>query len=86
MVYLQINATILETKQYEFSQSKLTFINDLQPINGYNGFTEKEGKKYQIKIAWKTRKNLDNFLKSEVYKFFHGALITLSETNETQIC
>lgn len=85
MVYLEINATIADRKMLEFSQAKMIFIENLQHIDGSLGFTEKPGDKFQMKITWTTRKLLDKFMKSEEYRIFHGAIVTLSEANSTQI-
>ena len=85
MVCLEIVAVILLNKLMEFNQSKMNFVDNLQNAEGYLGFTEKQGKEFQIKISWKNRKALDIFMKSEHYRIFNGAIITLSETNSTRI-
>lgn len=85
MIYLEVSATISPHKLFEFNQSKMVFINNLQKTEGYTGFTEKPGNKFQIKIYWNSRKSLDAFMKSELYCIFHGAVITLSQWNSTQI-
>ena len=84
MIYLEIVAVILINKLVEFNQSKMDFINNLQNAEGYLGFTENQGNKFQIKISWKSRKALDTFMKSEHYRIFNGAIITLSETHRTR--
>ena len=85
MIYLEVSATISPNKLIEFNQSKMVFINNLQKSDGYNGFTEKPGNKFQMKIYWDSRKSLDAFMKSELYGIFHGALIALSQQNSAQI-
>lgn len=85
MVYLDIKATIAHRKLFEFNQTKMTFINQLQHIDGYLGFTEKPADKFQMKISWKTQKSLNAFMKSELYCIFHGAIITLSSNRNIQI-
>jgi quinol monooxygenase YgiN len=85
MICLEIKAVILKNKLLEFNQSKMAFIENLQNTEGYLGFTEKQGNEFQIKILWKNRKALDIFMKSEHYRIFNGAIITLSETNSTRI-
>lgn len=85
MIYLEVSATISPHKLFEFNQSKMVFINNLQKTDGYNGFTEKPGNKFQMKICWNSRKCLDAFMKSELYCVFHGAVITLSQSNRIQI-
>ncbi len=85
MVYLEIKAEISLTKQLEFYQTVLSFINEIQDNEGYLGFTQKYGNEFQIKISWKSRKALDIFMKSDQYKFFHGAIITLSTQNSIDI-
>jgi len=85
MVHLEINAQISPTKQLEFNQSKMSFIQALPKVKGYSGFIEKRGTNFQIKISWLDRASLDNFFKTDYYKFFRGAIITLSSQNETNI-
>jgi len=85
MVFLEIIADIERNKMLEFNQSKMTFINDLQTLVGYVGFTELPGKSFDIKISWENKKSLDSFMKSELYKVFRGAVITLSKNNDTTI-
>ena len=85
MVCLEIVAVILNNKLREFNPSKMSFVDKLQNAEGYLGFTEKQGKEFQIKISWKSRKALDLFMKSEHYRIFNGAIITLSETNSSRI-
>ena len=85
MVCLETKAVILINKLLEFNQSKMAFIGNLQNIAGYLGFTEKPGDTFQMKISWNSRKSLDKFMKSEHYRVFHGAIITLSETNSIRI-
>jgi len=78
MEYLKIKADISIQKINEFNQSKLSFINGLSQIEGYSGFTEKTGQQINITIGWINRKSLDRFLETDLYRLFHGALITLS--------
>jgi hypothetical protein len=85
MVCSEIVAVILINKLMEFNQSKMNFIENLQNAEGYLGFTEKHGNEFQIKILWNSRKALDIFIKSEHYRIFNGAIITLSETHCTKI-
>lgn len=85
MVCLQISADISQNKLVEFNQSKHSFINELQQVDGYSGFTEKPGNPFLIKIMWKDRTSLNKFIKSEFYHVFNGALITLSKSESTQI-
>ena len=81
MICLEIKAEILFNKLHEFNQSKMAFIEKLQNTEGYLGFTEKPGDTFQIKISWKSKRLLDKFIKSEQYRIFRGAIITLSHTN-----
>ena len=85
MIYLEIKAVILINKLLEFNQSKMAFIENFQNTEGYLGFTEKPGDTFQMKISWNSRKSLDKFIKSEYYRIFRGAIITLSETNSIRI-
>lgn len=85
MICLEINAEILLSKLQEFNQSKLSFINSLQKFTGYIGFTEKPGQNFHIQINWKNRESLDEFINTEQYRVFHGAIITLSKTNSNKI-
>lgn len=84
MICLEIIATIALHKMLEFNQSKMIFIDRLQEVDGYQGFTEKAGDKFMMKINWESKKELDIFLKSENYRVFRGALITLSESHNTR--
>lgn len=85
MVYLEIKAVILFNKMVEFNQTKIIFIDKLQEAEGYLGFTEKQGNVFKMKISWQTRKALNIFMKSEFYRVFNGAIITLSKENNTRI-
>ncbi len=85
MIHLEINVQISPTKQLEFNQSKIPFIQALPKLKGYSGFTEKRGTNFQIRISWIDKLSLEKFLKTEDYKIFRGALITLSSQNETNI-
>ena len=85
MISLEICATIAASKMLEFNQSKLLFIDRLQNFEGYAGFKEKAGDKFVMRIDWESRKNMNAFLDSEDYRFFHGAIITLSENHKTHL-
>lgn len=85
MVILEIVADIKPNKSLEFRQSKLAFINQMQDFQGYLGFREKPGIPFSMNISWKSQKSLEKFFKSEHYKVFHGAIITLSENHNCQI-
>ena len=85
MACLEIVAVIRTNKLREFNQSKMSFVDKLQNAEGYLGFIEKQGKEFQIKISWKSQKASDVFMKSEYYRIFNGAIITLSETHSTRI-
>ena len=85
MICSEIRAEILTNKLHEFNQSKMVFIENLQNTEGYLGFTEKPGDAFQMKISWKSRRLLDKFIKSEHYRVFRGAIITLSHTNSIEI-
>lgn len=69
----------------EFSQAKHQFINDIQVVEGYAGFTEKQGKNFHVRILWKDKKTLDSFMESQLYRVFHGAILTLSKINTIHI-
>ena len=85
MIYLEVTAKIFPYKMFEFDQSKIVFIGHLQSAEGYIDFTEKTGNKFQIKIAWRSKKFIDAFMRSEFYRVFHGAVITLSQSYNIQI-
>lgn len=85
MICLEIVAVILINKLVEFNQSKMIFIENLQNTEGYIGFTEKQVNSFQMKISWKSRKALEIFTRSEYYRVFNGAIITLSKENNTRI-
>ena len=85
MVFLEIQADIFTNKQLEFSQSKLAFINDVQKSLGYVNFLEKPGYQFEIQISWDNRKSLDEFIKSDRFHFFKGALVALSKKNTITI-
>lgn len=85
MICLEIKAVILINKLLEFNQSKMAFIDKLQNTEGYIGFTEKPGDTFQMEISWRNKKLLDKFIKSEQYRVFRGAIITLCQTNIIQI-
>jgi len=85
MISLEISATIAASKLLEFNQSKLIFIDHLQNFEGYVGFKEKAGKIFIMQIDWESRKTMDAFLDSGDYRFFHGAIITLSKNFNTHI-
>jgi hypothetical protein len=77
MVLLEIKANILSYKHFEFSQTKLAFISDLQKASGYLDFKEQRGEQFHIIISWADRQSLNDFLGSEVFSFFRGAIVTL---------
>ena len=77
MVLLEIKADIRSNKKLEFSQSKLVFISDLQKVSGYMDFKEQRGDQFQIIISWADQQSLNDFLGSEVFSFFRGAIVTL---------
>ena len=85
MIYLEIKAEISLTKHLEFYQTVLSFINEIQDIDGYKGFTKNNGNDFKMKISWENRNYLDNFMKTDQYKFFHGAILTLSTQNSIDI-
>lgn len=85
MVFLEIQADIHTNKQLEFSQSKLAFINDVQKSEGYLNFLEKPGYHFEIQITWDNQEHLDEFLKSDRFHFFKGALVALSKQNTISI-
>ena len=85
MISLEICASIAASKLHEFNQSKLIFIDRLQHFEGYVGFREKAGHKFVMQIDWESRKTMNAFLDSEDYRFFHGAIITLSENYQTHL-
>mgnify|MGYP002639835565 CR=1 FL=1 len=85
MTKLEIIAAVSMGKMVEFNQSKIYFIEGIQKFVGYMGFTEKQGNTFQILISWKDRKSLDLFLESDLYRIFHGAIITLSKRNSIKI-
>jgi hypothetical protein len=85
MEYLEIAASISMQKLNEFNQSKLYFIEHVGKFEGYNGFVEKPGRNFNMRIGWNDHDSLVAFMKSEPYKFFHGAMITLSENNSIRI-
>jgi hypothetical protein len=78
MVYLELSAEILPTKLLEFNQSKLSFINGLHKIKGYSGFREKRCLDFNMQISWQNKSCLEDFMNTEHYIFFRGAIITLS--------
>ncbi len=77
MEKVDIQATISQSKLTEFNQSKQAFLDSLQSADGYVGYTENPGCSYGIRIEWESRRQLDEFLNSELFKFIHGAIITL---------
>ena len=81
MVLLEISADVLANKHFEFSQSKLAFINEIQKAPGYVNFTEKPGNSFHINVSWENQNSLDKFVQSEEFHCFKGALITLSDKN-----
>jgi len=85
MISLEICASIAPSKLHEFNQSKLLFIDRLQNFEGYAGFKEKAGDKFVMQIDWESRKTMNAFLDSGDYRFFHGAIITLSKNFNTHI-
>ena len=85
MVFLEIEADILTSKHFEFSQSKLAFINEIQKAPGYVNFKEKPGNSFHINVSWENEHSLNEFVKSEEFHYFKGALITLSDKNSILI-
>ena len=81
MYKLVIVASISTGKTVEFNQSKLQFIEGVQKFNGYNGFTEKQGAPFQMEIYWHDKNSMDMFMGADIYRVFHGAIVTLSDRN-----
>ena len=85
MEQLEIFASIRKEKLNEFNQSKLLFLDGLRKLDGYEGYTENPGGNYHLCINWNSRLTLDAFLDSELYRFFHGAIMTLGIRNNILI-
>ena len=85
MIFLKIRAEIATNKHLEFSQSKLAFIFDCQMADGFISFIEKPDKGFQIQISWENQQCLSEFMESEKFHFFKGALIALSENNKITV-
>ncbi len=85
MEQLEIFASIRKEKLPEFNQSKLTFLEGLRKIDGYDGYAENPGADYHLCINWNNRSKLESFLSSELYCFFHGAIMTLGSVKKVQI-
>ena len=86
MIQFEIQANITPSKLVEFNQSKMSFILDVMKMKGYAGFTEKQADHFWMIINWDTNDNLNDFLKSDSYKFFHGAVITLGKKFKARKC
>lgn len=82
MEKLEISASIPREKLTEFNQSKLSFLENIQDFEGYHGYSESPGPDFNISINWKDRGNLDAFMKSELYHFFHGAILILGNIHK----
>lgn len=80
-----MEAVILQHKMNEFNQSKHSFIDGLPKFMGYSGFTEKQGQQFYMRIVWKDRNSRKKFMESDLYRYFRGALITLSKSNRIKI-
>ena len=85
MENIDIRAKIPYLKLQEFKQSKLSFLEELEGVDGYIGYTESPGEDYNIVIEWKSRQQLDSFLDSELYYFFRGAIQTLGEVSKITV-
>ena len=85
MVFLEIKANIKTSKHLEFSQVKLSFIYDFQTADGFISFIEKPGYGFQIQISWNDQECLSEFMESEKFHFFKGALVALSKNNKIKV-
>lgn len=82
---LEIKASISIHKRLEFSQSLLTFINDIKNCNGLVSFREQPSKDFNIQLVWADHDTLNEFQQTDIYRLFIGAIITLSSKYETNI-
>lgn len=81
---LEITASISIHKRLEFSQSLLTFIEEIKNCKGFVSFREQPSKDFQIQLVWADRNTLMEFQKTEIYRLFIGAIITLSSSYAIQ--
>lgn len=84
-VILKLEAEINASKRLEFSQSLMSFINDLPSCPGFINFKEKQGTLFNIQLSWSNSTQLQEFQSSDVYRVFMGAIITLSTHHQTQV-
>jgi hypothetical protein len=82
---LEIQAQIKKEKLVEFNQTKLTFLEDIKDSDGYMGYSEHPGLNFELCLNWDKRSSLDAFLACEIYRAFHGALITLGRLDSVKI-
>ncbi len=85
MKCIDIYASIPVEKKLEFDQNKIEFINELTKQDGYVGFKEDFNKGFHILISWEDDEKLAEFLNSEHFHLFKGALKTISHKNEILI-
>jgi hypothetical protein len=82
---LEIQAQIRKEKLVEFNQSKLSFLEDIKHSEGYLGYSEHPGLNFELCLNWDNRSSLEAFLACEIYRAFHGALITLGKLDSVKI-
>ena len=86
MFLLQIQGTILVEKQKEFNQSLDFLMIEVSELcyeckkseNGENG-------RYQFNTYWKSKKKMDEFLKTDLFKAVVGAFKVLGTYEGTSI-
>lgn len=85
MSHLEIRAEIATGKLTEFNQAKYSFYDSIQKEDGYKGYTENHCSHFCLILEFKDEQTLINTMQSEVYRIFHGAIITLCEKNSIHI-
>ena len=84
-VVLKLEAEISASKRIEFSQSFMSFINELPSCPGFISFKEQPGTHFAIDLLWSNSTFLQEFQNRDMYRVFMGAIITLSSSYKSQI-
>ena len=82
MKCIDINANIPNEKKPECYQNKIQFINELTNQDGYVDFKEDLRKDFHIVITIEDEKKCNEFMNSDHFHFFQGALKTISHNIE----
>ena len=86
MESITINVKVLPEKRDEFLQTVRVLYRDIEKEKGFKRsalFQDVDDEtRFNLNTTWEKREDLDNYLKSELYKILMGAVKVLGEHHE----